>query len=91
MKFVNKLSVISVIVLMFSLLNIANAASCSGTGVTGCSKNTDQASCTSSFLKTSDFTGTQCTWNGSSCSNSGAQCTINTQKNILIIGAGIAK
>ena len=76
MKFVNKLSVISLIVLMFSFMNVATAANCSGTAVSSCSKITDQASCSSYFLKTTDFTGTQCKWNGSYCSNSGAQCTI---------------
>ena len=75
MKFVNKLSVIGLIVLMFSFMNIATAAdACQGTSVTACSKIKDQSQCANNYLTNSDGSGTQCTWNGSYCSNGGAAC-----------------
>ena len=74
MKFVNKLSVISLLVLMFSFMNIAQAANaCTGTAVNACSKITDQSKCANSYLTNNDGSGTQCTW-GNYCYNGGAAC-----------------
>ena len=80
MKFVNKLSVISLLVLMFSFMNIAQAANpCIGTAVNACSKITDQSKCANSYLTNNDGSGTQCTW-GNYCYKSGAACVSKCPK-----------
>ena len=57
MNFVNKLSVVSLLVLMFSFMNIAQAANpCTGTAVNACSKITDQSKCANSYLSNNDGT-----------------------------------
>jgi len=87
MKFVNKLSVISLLVLMFSFMNIAQAANaCTGTAVTACSKITDQSTCANYYIKYKDGTGAQCKW-GSYCSNGGAACVICASDEIIKDGA----
>jgi hypothetical protein len=74
MKFVNKLSVISLIVLMFTFMNVATAApACKGTKVTSCSKIKDQSQCANNYLPNNDGSGTQCIWDGY-CLNGGAAC-----------------
>ena len=74
MKFVNKLSVISLIVLMFSFMNVAQAApACQGTKVTACSKVKDQSQCANNYLANSDGSGTYCKWD-TYCYNGGAEC-----------------
>ena len=74
MKFVNKISVISLIVLMFSFMNVAQAApACQGAAVSACSKVTDQSTCANSYLTNSNGSGTQCKW-GNYCYNGGAVC-----------------
>ena len=69
MNFVNKLSVISLLVLMFSFMNVATAytaVECTGTVVTACSNITDQSKCASSYSARTDGTGNQCKWNTAS-------------------------
>jgi hypothetical protein len=74
MKFVNKLSVISLIVLMFSFMNIATAApACKGTSVNPCSKIKVQSQCANYYSPHGDGTGTQCIWDGN-CVTGGAAC-----------------
>ena len=77
MKFFNKLSVISLIVLMFSFMNVANAANaapvCQGTSVSACSKIKDQSQCANNYVTYSDGSGTQCKW-GTYCYNGGVDC-----------------
>ena len=74
MKFFNKLSVISLMVLMFSFMNVANAApACKGTKVTSCSNIKDQSQCANNYLLNNDGSGKQCKWNGY-CLNGGAAC-----------------
>ena len=71
MKFFNKLSVISLIVLMFSFMNIANAApACQAPIVSACSDIKDPTQCASSSMVFADGSGFKCKWNGSSCTNS---------------------
>jgi hypothetical protein len=73
MKFVNKLSVIGLIVLMFSFMNVAQAAACKGTKVTGCSQIKDQSQCANNYVANGNGGGTQCIW-GDYCYNGGAAC-----------------
>jgi len=87
MKFVNKLSLISLIVLMFSFMNVAQAAGAgiycpstlngvSRTEVTACSKIKDPTQCGNSYLMTTTpGSGILCKWNGASCSDGGRACT----------------
>ena len=79
MKFVNKLSVISLMVLMFSFMNVANAdvdaPQCQGTSVSACSKIKDPSQCANNFIKNKDGSHTQCKW-GTYCSNGGGTCGI---------------
>ena len=75
MKFVNKLSVISLVVLMFSFMNIAQAAQdCLGTAVSFCNQSTTQSACVSTFRPAAPTM--ECAWDSStsSCSASGAAC-----------------
>ena len=71
MKFVSKLSVISLIVLMFSFMNVANAA-CQGNGVTYCNASNTQSTCENTFRQTSPQI--RCAWDGSTCRANGASC-----------------
>ncbi|WP_422679682.1 hypothetical protein [Candidatus Methylopumilus universalis] len=74
MKFVNKLSVIGLFVLIFSFTNVAQAApACQGTKVTACSKVKDQSQCANNYLANSDGSGTYCKWD-TYCYNGGADC-----------------
>jgi len=78
MKFVNKLSVISLLVLMFSFMNVAASAAaalqCTGTAVYACSQVKDQSTCAKSYVTNGGGCGFQCSWNGTSCSGGGAYC-----------------
>ena len=89
MKFVSKLSVISLIVLMFSFMNVANAADakpqCQGTSVSACSKIKDQAQCANNYIKNRDGSHTQCKW-GTYCYNGGATCGLCPTGEILVGG-----
>jgi hypothetical protein len=74
MKFVNKLSVISLVVLMFSFMNVAQAAdACQGTSVSACSKIKDQSQCANNYVANKDGSGKKCIW-GEYCYNGGAAC-----------------
>jgi len=74
MKFVNKLSVISLIVLMFSFMNVASAAdACTRAAVNACSQIKDQSTCANYYMKTRDGGGYNCIWD-TQCTNSGVQC-----------------
>jgi len=78
MKFVNKLSVVSLLVLMFSFINIATAdtAICKGTRLTFCNKATTQSVCESSW-RNGDTKASQCVWvNGTTCSASSTECYV---------------
>ena len=78
MKFVNKLSVISLIVLMFSFMNVANAAAaCQAPTVSACSSIKEASQCSSSSMVYADGSGFKCKWSGSFCTNS-SKC--GTQK-----------
>jgi len=78
MKFVNKLSVISLLVLMFSFMNVAQAAdACQAPKVSACSSIKVASQCNSSSMVYSDGSGYKCMWMGSFCSN-GDSC--GTQK-----------
>jgi hypothetical protein len=72
MKLLTKSSVIAVAVLMFSFMNMAQAANCSGNGVSFCNASTTKSSCLSTYRITSP--GMQCAWNGTICSASGSSC-----------------
>ena len=71
MKFVNKLSVIGLVVLMFSFMNVANANnSCAGRPVASCDENVipgrsadeNARACNNSYVKGSSKTTNQCRW-----------------------------
>lgn len=79
MKFVNKLSVIGLVVLMFSFMNIAQAGypACTGTGVGSCDQSKTQAACESTHRLENSLKGAsnrQCQWDGSTCRANGAGC-----------------
>ena len=80
MQFVNKLSVISLIVLMFSFMNVANAApSCPGqppSPSSVCNTYTSTSYCYANFTKDKNSsTGySQCKWVNSKCYSGGTQC-----------------
>jgi len=83
MNFVNKLSVISLLVLMFSFMNIATAdtAICKGTRLTYCNKATTQSACEGSW-RNGGTKASQCLWvNGTTagtftCSASSTACYV---------------
>jgi hypothetical protein len=92
MKFVSKLSVISLIVLMFSFMNVANADYCDDTHryreVNQCEDN-DKANmtddnkanlCNSSFERDESGKGQKCKWTKSkgawTCKDTGGGCYI---------------
>ena len=86
MNFVNKLSVISLLVLMFSFMNVATAVECTGSKVKACSNVKDQSTCASSYSGNSGGKGNQCIWNTlhSTCSADtgqygGKTCSISNQ------------
>lgn len=71
MKFINKLSVLSLIVLMFSFMNVANAAdACQAPKVSACSNIKEASQCSSSSMVYADGSGFKCKWSGSFCTNS---------------------
>jgi len=77
MKFVSKLSVISLLVLMFSFMNIANAANdgdCMGTTVDTCDQAKKPGACQGSFRPGNP--GIQCVWDSSTslCRATGGSC-----------------
>jgi len=72
MNFVNKLSVVSLLVLMFSFINISQAAECSGTAVSYCNQSTTQSACEKTYRSSSPKK--LCAWSSSTCSASGASC-----------------
>ena len=79
MKFVSKLSVISLIVLMFSFINVAQAGypACTGSGVGSCDASKTQAACESTHRLENlqkGFSNRQCQWDGSICAANGAGC-----------------
>jgi len=74
MKFVNKLSVISLIVLMFSFMNIAQAA-CVGNSVSYCDVSKNESACNNTWRK--EGTQLQCKWDGKICRANGASCSAN--------------
>lgn len=87
MKFVNKLSVISLVVLMFSFMNVANAAdaapppaiaaACKGTRVAACNEIKGKSQCESSnHFEVYNGKGRQCAWykSGVYCADSGGGC-----------------
>ena len=77
MKFVNKLSVISLIVLMFSFMNVANADSCPAANPSSvCNTNKTQHNCLNNFTsdKNSSTGYSQCKWVNSKCYSGGTQC-----------------
>ena len=76
MKFVNKLSVISLIVLMFSFMNVAQAADCSGTGVKSCDQSKTESTCGTTYRTTAP--SYQCKWDGKICRANGNPCGTNT-------------
>ena len=76
MKFVNKLSVISLIVLMFSFINVAQAADCSGTGVKSCDQSKTESTCGTTYRTTAP--SYQCKWDGSTCRATGNSCGTNS-------------
>ena len=76
MKFFNKLSVISLIVLMFSFMNVAQAADCSGTGVSSCDASKTDSACGKTYRTTAP--SYQCKWDGKICRANGAACGTNT-------------
>jgi hypothetical protein len=71
MRLINKLSVISLAVLMFSFINTAHAA-CQGSMVNNCNQSTTQSSCINTFRKTPPQL--QCAWDGKTCRANGAAC-----------------
>ena len=72
MKFFNKLSVIGLVVLMFSFMNVANADYCIGAQSRSCADNntvkaTDDEKariCNNSWVGRSESHGNQCKWTG---------------------------
>ena len=94
MKFVNKVSVLSLVVLMFSFMNVANAAvdapKCQGTSVSACSTIKDQSQCANNYIKNQDGSRTQCKW-GTYCFNGGATCGQCATGEILVGGLCVIK
>ena len=85
MKLVNKLSVVSLIVLMFSFMYFANAGSdalCRGTQVSNCGKSTTQSACESTWRGASGTPFQQCAWDASTsvCRANGNACSTNNWK-----------
>ena len=88
MKFVNKLSVISLLVLMFSFANFAHARTeCQGSNVSFCNQATTQAACESTYRGTPTFSSAQvnqtvqCKWTSNVCSGQGVSfCNASTTK-----------
>lgn len=78
MKFVNKLSVLSLVVLIFSFMNIAQAADCSGTGVSSCAASKTDSACGTTYRTTAP--SYQCKWDaaGKTCRANGNPCGKNT-------------
>ena len=87
MKFVNKLSVIGLVVLMFSFMNVANAAdaapppviaaACKGTRVAACNEIKDKSQCAdSNYFQVYGGQGRQCAWSksGRYCADGGGGC-----------------
>ena len=83
MKFVNKLSVLSLVVLMFSFMNVAQAAdaaprpACKGTRVAACNEIKGKSQCESSnHFEVYNANGRQCAWykSGVYCADSGGDC-----------------
>ena len=77
MKFVNKLSVISLIVLMFSFMNIAsafNSGDCTGDAVSTCAESKTQSACGGTFRPASPTK--YCVWDSSTsiCRATGSSC-----------------
>lgn len=82
MKFINKLSVISLVVLMFSFMNVSYAApptktpaACKGTKVSWCNEIKDQSQCANHFM-VDGGTGLTCAWdkNNKYCADNGGAC-----------------
>ena len=71
MKFVNKLNVISLIVLMFSFMNVAQAA-CQGNSISFCGNSTTESACNNTWR--SSAPQLQCKWDGTVCRANGAAC-----------------
>jgi len=89
MKLFNKLSVLSLIVLMFSFMNIANAApACQAPTVSACSSIKEASQCSSSSMVYSDGSGFVCKWMGSFCSNGDLCGTQNACANGLVLVNG---
>jgi hypothetical protein len=76
MKFVNKLSVISLIVLMFSFINIGHAGECVPNKVDSCASSKTQALCEQTYRWTDQKL---CKWDGSTCRANGANCYRTTK------------
>jgi hypothetical protein len=85
MKFVNKLSVIGLIVLMFSFMNIlqaddgdggALAPKCSGTSVSICANSKTQSKCEGTYRYQDGGKSQQCKWDASTsvCRANGNYC-----------------
>ena len=80
MKFFNKLSVISLIVLMFSFMNVAGAAGdigdCQGYAVNSCDQSKTSDKCNNSYRYTPQ-PSLKCQWDNSkaACRATGATCT----------------
>ena len=77
MKFVNKLSVISLVVLMFSFMNVANAAQppdCRGNVVNFCNQSKTPSDCANTFRAAAPTK--QCAWDSSTstCRANGSAC-----------------
>ena len=70
MKFFNKLSVLSLIVLMFSFMNVANADDCNGLQAKSCedfnkgvvTDDEKARQCNNSWVPSSESHGNQCKW-----------------------------
>ena len=74
MKFVSKLSVIGLIVLMFSFMNVANAADCRGNVVNYCNESKTASDCAFTFRAAAPTM--QCAWDSSTstCRANGSAC-----------------
>jgi len=88
MNFVNKLSVVSLLVLMFSFANFAHARTeCKGSNVSNCNQATTQAACESAYRGTrtwgsvENYQTVQCKWASNLCSGQGVSfCNASTTK-----------
>ena len=77
MKFVNKLTVLSLIVLMFSFMSVANADDCPPANPSSvCNTNKTQHNCLNNFTsdKNSSTGYSQCKWVNSKCYSGGNAC-----------------